>query len=149
MRAEFPEISMFISWTSVDNLDKWAEWIFKIRTMIIGASETDLDYQDEVDPCVHLQYCDSVDGGWSEYTEWSSCTVSCGGGTWYKTRTCTNPIPARGGANCSGEDGGKFTAPCNTHRCSSKTITFYHTAVCTIQFVSISWSRVRNNLRLG
>lgn len=50
-----------------------------------------------------------VDGGWSS---WGSCTVSCGGGT--QTRTCTNPSPSGGGANCSGPS----SQSCNTQACA-------------------------------
>ena len=49
-----------------------------------------------------------VDGGWSA---WSSCSVSCGGGT--QTRTCTNPSPACGGSSCSGSS----SQSCNTQAC--------------------------------
>jgi hypothetical protein len=38
-----------------------------------------------------------VNGGW---TEFGACSATCGGGT--QVRTCTNPVPANGGANCSG-----------------------------------------------
>ena len=51
---------------------------------------------------------DRVNGGWSG---WSSCSVTCGGGT--QTRTCTNPRPANGGANCSGAS----SRACNTQAC--------------------------------
>ena len=49
-----------------------------------------------------------VDGGWSD---WSQCSVSCGGGT--QTRTCTNPSPANGGADCVGPS----SQACNTQSC--------------------------------
>ncbi|MDD2647033.1 MAG: hypothetical protein PHV78_03680 [Patescibacteria group bacterium] len=49
-----------------------------------------------------------IDGGWSD---WSACSVSCGGGT--KTRTCTNPAPANGGKNCEGDS----SLVCNTQSC--------------------------------
>lgn len=52
--------------------------------------------------------CTPVDGDW---TDWSECSVSCGGGT--QTRTCTDPAPSCGGADCVGSD----TQNCNTQPC--------------------------------
>lgn len=45
----------------------------------------------------------AVDGGWTEWTEWTDCSVTCGNGTRYRNRSCTNPAPAHGGSDCEGE----------------------------------------------
>ena len=57
----------------------------------------------------------SVDGGWSEYGDWSECSVKCGGGTQSRSRTCDNPAPAAGGAKCEGD--AKEEQTCNTESC--------------------------------
>ena len=57
----------------------------------------------------------SVNGGWSEFGDWSACSEDCGGGTQTRTRTCTNPSPANGGAECQGEE--TETRDCNTQAC--------------------------------
>ncbi|XP_064626789.1 SCO-spondin-like isoform X2 [Lineus longissimus] len=46
------------------------------------------------DPC-------PVDGYWKPWTDWTDCSVSCGGGTQNRSREC---VPGKyGGSNCSGE----------------------------------------------
>ena len=55
--------------------------------------------------------CSPVDGGW---TGWSLCSVSCGGGT--QTRSCTNPAPSCGGADCVGSS----SQLCNTQSCITR-----------------------------
>ncbi|WAR26354.1 HMCN1-like protein [Mya arenaria] len=46
----------------------------------------------------------TVDGGWSNWTEWTQCSVTCEGqGTQSRNRTCDNPIPMFGGAKCQGD----------------------------------------------
>ncbi len=63
------------------------------------------------------QACGTVNGGWSGWSAWSACSVSCGGGTQTQTRTCTNPSPSCGGANCSGS--ATQSQSCNTQPCVS------------------------------
>src|SRR3989338_874435 len=53
-------------------------------------------------------FCDPIiNGGWSD---WSAQNTACGvSGT--QTRTCTNPAPANGGADCSGSSSQSYTNP--------------------------------------
>jgi len=45
-----------------------------------------------------------VDGGWTDYGEWGACSAACGEGTQTRSRTCTKPAAAHGGAECEGEE---------------------------------------------
>ncbi|XP_035657358.1 deleted in malignant brain tumors 1 protein-like [Branchiostoma floridae] len=57
--------------------------------------------------CVHLEdvgvVCSGVDGGWTSWSPWSACSVTCGVGEQTRDRSCTNPAPAHGGADCYGQ----------------------------------------------
>lgn len=59
----------------------------------------------------------AVNGGWSAFSAWSTCSATCGGGTQTRTRTCTNPVPANGGLVCAGNSSEAQT--CSTQACSS------------------------------
>lgn len=52
-----------------------------------------------------------VNGGWTSWSDWSKCSVTCGGGTQTRSRSCTNPVVAHGGKNCSGPK--EMTRHCN------------------------------------
>uniref|UniRef100_A0A8C4X5W9 Sema domain-containing protein n=1 Tax=Erpetoichthys calabaricus TaxID=27687 RepID=A0A8C4X5W9_ERPCA len=68
-----------------------------------------LEYQEcNITPC-------PVDGDWSCWSTWSKCSVTCGGGHYMRTRTCTNPAPAYGGDICLGLH--TEEALCNTQPC--------------------------------
>jgi hypothetical protein len=55
----------------------------------------------------------AVAGGWTALSAWSTCTKKCGGGTQTATRTCTNPVPLNGGAQCAG-------APSSSQACNAQ-----------------------------
>ena len=43
-------------------------------------------------------------GGWTQWSEWSGCSQSCGQGLKSRHRQCGNPEPAFGGNVCVGQD---------------------------------------------
>ncbi|XP_031549934.1 A disintegrin and metalloproteinase with thrombospondin motifs adt-2-like [Actinia tenebrosa] len=65
-------------------------------------------------PCENKDKC-VVDGGWSDFSHWSDCTKTCGGGTKERTRSCTNPAPSFDGKDCEGV--AKETKACNSEPC--------------------------------
>uniref|UniRef100_A0AAR2L3Q0 Sema domain-containing protein n=1 Tax=Pygocentrus nattereri TaxID=42514 RepID=A0AAR2L3Q0_PYGNA len=70
-------------------------------------------------PAQEYQECNTtpcpVDGSWSCWSPWSKCSVTCGGGHYIRTRTCSNPPPAYGGDICLGLH--TEEALCNTQPC--------------------------------
>ena len=67
--------------------------------------------------CGSRQTTIKVDGDWSPWSLWSSCSVSCGfEGRQKRFRTCDNPPPMGTGKKCVREM--SQTKPCmNTERC--------------------------------
>ncbi|XP_048584552.1 SCO-spondin isoform X3 [Nematostella vectensis] len=72
--------------------------------------ESNKTEQIEVRTCV-VSNCTPVDGGFTSWSSWSNCSSKCGIGTHNRTRNCTNPAPAFGGSNCSGNT--METGPCD------------------------------------
>lgn len=60
----------------------------------------------------------TVDGQWATWGSWTTCSVTCGGGSQSRTRTCTNPAPQYNGSPCP--NSASSTQACNTHHCPSK-----------------------------
>lgn len=56
-----------------------------------------------------------VDGIWSDWSEVSECSVTCGGGVQKMERSCNNPAPLHGGKPCEGDK--TQTQKCNEQAC--------------------------------
>ncbi|XP_063436803.1 uncharacterized protein LOC134718239 [Mytilus trossulus] len=57
-----------------------------------------------------------INGGWSSWSSFNECSVTCGGGTKTQYKTCNNPSPANGGADCAGNN--VNTVTCNDDPCA-------------------------------
>lgn len=55
-------------------------------------------------------------GNWSMWSDWTECTVPCGGGDQSRNRSCNNPLPQYGGNYCVGN--ADAYQECNMHSCS-------------------------------
>ena len=83
--------------------------------------------------------CCLVDGGWGTWSDYSSCSATCGEGQQTRRRVCDNPPASDGGADCDGVATNQRT--CNIIACptnpSSTTLTLLTTttscsgATCT------------------
>lgn len=67
------------------------------------------------------QFSFAVDGGWSEFNDWSVCSQTCGDGFVTRERRCDNPPPQHGGSQCVGESN-EVQGCHNRRRCPSKSL---------------------------
>ena len=77
-----------------------------------------------------------MDGNFTIWENVGNCSQSCGGGRQYQRRNCTNPAPAYGGNNCTGNT--SRTISCNSHACSGIQTKEFLLLLCTeiLQFAS-------------
>lgn len=72
-------------------------------------------------PSIDIRSCNifpcPIDGGYSSWGHFTQCTLSCGIGTMYRTRNCSNPEPQFGGKNCSRIGPAMEVKTCNERPC--------------------------------
>ena len=66
----------------------------------------------------YLIFVRTVNGNWGAWTQWSTCSLSCGGGSRKRSRRCDNPPPSSGGTHCPGDD--HQIDYCNKEECPGK-----------------------------
>ena len=85
--------------------------------MVVGNQNSDpvVNFNDPVVTVLLL----AVPGGYTDWSSWGECSVTCGGGVQSRTRTCTNPPPSGGGPNCIDQNLGpaKQEQACNKGDC--------------------------------
>ena len=62
------------------------------------------------------------DGGYSDWSDWSTCDVTCGGGLMQRYRSCNSPAPSNGGRDCAaiGLGASMESKACNIMSCPCK-----------------------------
>ncbi len=63
----------------------------------------------------NAECCDAINGGWSSWGAYGSCSKACGGGTKTRYRTCNSPSPQCGGSTCAGSNSQSIS--CNNRPC--------------------------------
>ncbi|XP_022795623.1 uncharacterized protein LOC111334195 isoform X1 [Stylophora pistillata] len=69
----------------------------------------------DVQPC-NVFPC-PVRGGYTQWGNFTQCTLSCGNGTMYRTRNCSSPAPQHRGENCSKIGPAVEIRACNEYPC--------------------------------
>ena len=64
------------------------------------------------------------DGGWSDWSPFTGCSVSCDGGFQVRLRECTNPPPTGTGKKCEGL--AVEIQSCNTNDCEGNRVERYY-----------------------
>ncbi|KAK6467272.1 properdin-like [Huso huso] len=76
------------------------EGVRQRRRTCYGIGECDGKERLQTAPCSELECC-PVEGGWSEWSPWQPCSVTCESGVKVRQRSCSNPPPICGGG-CEG-----------------------------------------------
>ncbi|RXN17958.1 SCO-spondin [Labeo rohita] len=86
----------------------------------LSVGDTWLDGECKQCTCIpEGDYCQDidcrVDGGWTPWSLWSDCPVTCGKGKQIRTRACINPPPRNNGTDCTGPE--RDTRDCHAAPC--------------------------------
>ncbi|XP_078359400.1 coadhesin-like [Oculina patagonica] len=98
-----PETSFWSEWSDWSKCNATCGPSFTVsrRVCISKGKKTCRGRNEKWKPCSTVP-C-PIDGGWSPWGNWTSCSVTCEKGRQTRSRTCTNPAPQFGGKDCQGQ----------------------------------------------
>ena len=89
----------------------------------------------------------AIDGGYTPWSEWSACSVTCGEGEQLRARYCTNPAPQHGGKDCSELGQPEETKKCTLDECREFTrarqLGYGHKIVLAVHYSVCCWTHDR------
>ncbi|XP_047414234.1 thrombospondin-2 [Sciurus carolinensis] len=119
--------SCSLSMDGAEGWSPWAEWTECSVTCGSGTQQRgrscDVTSNSCLGPSIQTRACSlgkcdtriRQNGGWSHWSPWSSCSVTCGVGNITRIRLCNSPVPQMGGKNCKGS--GRETKACQRDPC--------------------------------
>ncbi|XP_060591307.1 SCO-spondin-like isoform X2 [Ruditapes philippinarum] len=114
-----PIDGMFSVWSAWDTCPVSCGGSAKTRNRYCNSPGPSYGGRDCVGEYSEAQVCNTQDcprdGHWTDWSSWDPCSVTCGNGTKERTRTCSNPAPSNGGADCVGTN--KNNDGCNEAVC--------------------------------
>ena len=75
-----------------------------------------------------------LNGGWSVCGAWSTCSATCGSGTWTRSISCDNSTPVHGGSDC--QKNKHDTTYCFRPTCPCIYVIFFLPSSAVISFAS-------------
>lgn len=70
-------------------------------------------------PDINFSFMLAVNGGYSQWKEWSECDATCGKGTQVRERACNSPPPSKLGRDCSALGASTEKRECKIKDCES------------------------------
>ena len=118
-------------WTGFSTCDKTCGGGKQFRTRVCNNPPAAFGGKNCEGPSKHEQSCNTeecpaVHGGFSEWSAFGACSVTCGEGKKSRSRSCTNPPPSHGGKPCSGPTSDRM--PCDEGSCPMQKQTSDQTA---------------------
>ncbi|KAL4223330.1 hypothetical protein ACF0H5_016801 [Mactra antiquata] len=105
MIYDFTVDGHWLEWSSWSTCSQTCDNGTILRTRMCNRTEGGLPCSGESSETLHcfIKSC-PVNGGWTTWTDWSGCSVTCGAGLERRSRDCSNPPPGPGGKDCVGNN---------------------------------------------
>ena len=76
----------------------------------------------------------AVNGAYSPWSSWGTCSKSCLGGVRRRVRKCSNPSPSNGGRDCESLGSSVESQDCNVKSCPGRNLQ-YHRNISLLKLI--------------